>query len=187
MQIRLKIALISVVIAASTYAILFSLMDQQIAYAHSINAPSKQRIGNYEFEMKAQPPNPVAGQPSEILLQVGAVNNEELVDTQIILTISKNGKILQKTNPIFVPYGHYTYQYIFPEPSTYTLTIDLNDVTYTNQILTFTFPINVVGEFESMILAWTLPLAAGVVAAITGTLVMHHLRKSKLKPVEGSG
>jgi hypothetical protein len=123
------------------------LMTMQEAFADSIKGSIRQDIGNYNMEMKTDPSNPIAGQNAKILLRIGSINGDDLVDLPILITISLDGQDLTKTNPILVPYGHYVYNYIFPKSGIYALNVDIINDYYSGQNLTFTFPINVNGPF----------------------------------------
>ena len=124
-----------------------TLMTIQEAFADSIKGSIRQNIGNYNMEMKTDPSNPVASQNAKILLRIGSINGDDLVDLPILIRISQNGHNLTKTNPILVPYGHYTYNYIFQKPGIYTLNVDINNDYYSGQNISFTFPVNVNGPF----------------------------------------
>ena len=119
----------------------------QEAFADSIKGSITQNIGNYNMEMKTDPANPVAGQNAKILLRIGSINGDDLVDLPIIIRISLDGHDLTRTNPILVPYGHYVYNYVFTKSGTYALNVDINNDYYSGQNITFTFPINVNGPF----------------------------------------
>ena len=124
-----------------------TVMTIQEAFADSIKGSIRQNIGNYNMEMKTDPSNPVASQNVKILLRIGSINGDDLVDLPILIRISHDGHNLTKTNPILVPYGHYTYNYIFQKPGIYTLNVDINNDYYSGQNITFTFPVNVNGPF----------------------------------------
>ena len=122
-------------------------MTIQEAFADSIKGSIRQNIGNYNMEMKTDPSNPVASQNAKILLRIGSINGDDLVDLPILIRISHDGYNLTKTNPILVPYGHYIYNYIFQKPGIYTLNVDINNDYYSGQNISFTFPVNVNGPF----------------------------------------
>ena len=123
------------------------MMTIQEAFADSIKGSIRQNIGNYNMEMKTDPSNPIAGQNAKILLRIGSINGDDLVDLPILIRISHDGQNLTKTNPILIPYGHYVYNYIFQKPGIYALNVDINNDYYSGQNITFTFPINVNGPF----------------------------------------
>jgi hypothetical protein len=124
-----------------------AVMTMQEAFADSIKGSIRQDIGNYNMEMKTDPSYTIAGQNAKILLRVGSINGDDLVDLPILITISLDGQNLTKTNPILVPYGHYVYNYIFPKSGIYALNVDIINDYYSGQNITFTFPINVNGPF----------------------------------------
>jgi hypothetical protein len=124
-----------------------AVITMQEAFADSIKGSIRQNIGNYNLEMKTDPSNPIAGQNAKILLRIGSINGDDLVDLPILIRISLDGQDLTKTNPILVPYGHYAYNYIFPKSGIYALNVDINNDYYSGQNITFTFPINVNGPF----------------------------------------
>ena len=109
------------VIAAALIAAAVLPMAGQ-AFADPLKNAYKQRIGNYDFEMTTEPKNPTTGAPTKILLRIAGVNGDDLVDVPIRITLAKLGsthQVLEKTNPIDVPYGPYTYEYTFSEPCRY--------------------------------------------------------------------
>jgi hypothetical protein len=124
-----------------------TVMTIQEAFADSIKGSIRQNIGNYNMEMKTDPSYPVASQNSKILLRIGSINGDDLVDLPILIRISHDGHNLTKTTPILVPYGHYIYNYIFQKPGIYTLNVDINNDYYSGQNISFTFPVNVNGPF----------------------------------------
>jgi hypothetical protein len=143
-------------------------------FADPLQEASKQRIGNYDFEMTTTPKTLVAGQPGTIMLRFAGVNGDDLVDVPISIRIVKEGAEIFRTNPIVVPYGHHNFEYTFPDPGTYALYVDLNDYAYSGQTLTFTFPISTAGPADH--LSWMLPVAGGIVAAVAAAAVIRKKR-----------
>jgi hypothetical protein len=146
MLLRLLLLLISLLSISLIY-LKPTVMTIQEAFADSIKGSIRQNIGNYNMEMKTDPSNPVASQNAKILLRIGSINGDDLVDLPILIRISHDGHNLTKTNPILVPYGHYIYNYIFQKPGIYTLNVDINNDYYSGQNISFTFPVNVNGPF----------------------------------------
>lgn len=144
------------------------------AFADPLQGASKQRIGNYDFEMTTTPKTLVAGQPSTIMLRFAGVNGDDLVDVPISIRIVREGAEIFRTNPIVVPYGHHNFEYTFPDPGTYALYVDLNDYAYTGQTLTFTFPVSAVGPADQ--LSWILPVAGGIIAAVSAVAIIRRKR-----------
>ena len=139
-------------------------------YADSLKSALKQRIGNYEVEMVTDPKSPVIGQNNRILLRFGSINGDDLIDVPIVIRIFKDNIELEKTREILVPYGHYNYNYVFPESGRYIVFVDLNDVAYSNQILNFIYFIDVPESWNNS----SLPLAiitVVVIAIVITTLV----------------
>jgi hypothetical protein len=97
--------------------------------------------------MKTVPPNPVAGQKTEILFEISTVNGEQMVDQPIAINISKGGVGEQTTHPVFVPYGHYTHDFVFKEPGLYSLDISVLNDPDTGENITFTFPVRIYDPF----------------------------------------
>ena len=139
-------------------------------YADSLKSALKQRIGNYEVEMVTDPKSPVIGQNNRILLRFGSINGDDLIDVPIVIRIFKDNIELEKTREILVPYGHYNYNYVFPESGRYIVFVDVNDVAYSNQILNFIYFIDVPESWNNS----SLPLAiitVVVIAIVITTLV----------------
>jgi hypothetical protein len=146
MLLRLLLSLLSLLSISLIY-LKPTVMTIQEAFADSIKGSIRQNIGNYNMEMKTDPSNPVANQNAKILLRIGSINGDDLVDLPILIRISHDGHNLTKTDPILVPYGHYIYNYIFQKPGIYTLNVDINNDYYSGQNISFTFPVNVNGPF----------------------------------------
>jgi len=155
------------------------------AYADSLKSALPQRIGNYNVEMKTDPMTPISSQNAKIFVKISSVNRDDLVDLPIIINISKDGVREQTTHPIFVPYGHYTNEFIFKEPGIYALDVTILDDVYTAQNLTVTFPITVVtplfGYFSLSSSSSILFIAAIVIVASTigGILIYKRQRRTK--------
>ena len=147
------------------------------AFADPLKNAYRQRIGNYDVEMTTEPQSPLVGSPTSILIRIAGVNGDDLVDVPITIRLVKDGAELQRTNPIIVPYGHYTHEYTFAETGRYVLYVDLNDYNYSGETLTFTFFVNVGGPFDYLYIV--APSAAAVAAGIAGTLVFMKRKKKK--------
>jgi hypothetical protein len=163
---------------------LLTLAAGEQVLADSLKAASKQRIGNYDVEMTTEPKNPTAGaSPTDILIRIAGVNGDDLVDVPIIMRLTKDGVELQRTNPIIVPYGHYTQAFTFAQPGRYVLYIDLNDYNYSGETLTFTFFINVAGSSDYLYIA--VPLAGVVVVGIVTMMIFMKGKKRKREQKAG--
>jgi hypothetical protein len=145
------------------------------AFADPLLNASKQRIGNYDFEMTTEPTSPVVGSPTKILLRMAGVNGDDLVDVPIVVRIVKDGEELHRTSPIVIPYGHHTIDYTFPEAGRYALYVELKDYAYSGETLTFTFLLNIAGPFAY--LSVVIPVLAGGASAGVIAVVMMKKRK----------
>jgi hypothetical protein len=153
-------------------------------FADLLQGGSKQRIGNYEVEMTTEPKSPTVGSsssstsPTNILIRIAGVNGDHPADVPIMMRLVKDGVVLQTTNPIIVPYGHYIHEFTFAQPGRYVLYVDLNDYIYSGEVLSFTFFINVSGPFDYLYVA--VPSAIVVVAVgIVSMLVFMKGKKKK--------
>jgi len=97
--------------------------------------------------MKTVPPNPIAGQNTQILFEISTVNGEQLIDQPIAINISKEGIREQTTHPVFVPYGHYSHEFVFKQPGIYALDISILNDPDTGENITFTFPVRIYDPF----------------------------------------
>ena len=146
-------------------------------FADSLQGANKQRIGNYDVEMTTEPKAPTSGRPANILIRIAGVDGNDLVDVPIVMRIVKDGVELERTNPIIVPYGHYTHEFTFAQSGRYVVYVDLNDYSYSGETLTFTFFINVAGPFDYLYIA--APLAAAIAIALVGTMLFIRKRKKR--------
>ncbi len=96
-------------------------------FADSLQGANKQRIGNYDVEMTTEPKAPTSGGPADILIRIAGVDGNDLVDVPIVMRIVKDDVELERTNPIIVPYGHYTHEFTFAQSGRYVVYVDLND------------------------------------------------------------
>jgi hypothetical protein len=139
-------------------------------FADLLQGASKQRIGNYDVEMTTEPKSPiVGGSPTNIFIRIAGVNGDHPADVPIMMRMVKDGVVLQTTNPIIIPSGHYIHEFVFSEAGRYVLYVDLNDYIYSGEVLTFTFFINVSGPFDYLYIA--VPLAAVVAVGIVSAVV----------------
>ena len=167
-----------------------TLVEQRVVFADIIKGAIRQRIGNYDMEMKTLPQNPVVNTNSKIQLRVGSVEGDELVDIPIVIRISKGGSELTRTNPISVTYGHFTFPYTFNQSVIYSLDVDVYDTSYNNQNITFTFPITVVNQFMSFFTpseplnAVYIVIVLIVVSIISGVAGSVYIRRKKAHAME---
>jgi len=144
------------------------------AFADPLNNAFRQRIGNYDVQMTTEPKNPTVGSPSSILIRIAGVNGDDLVDVPITLRLVKDGIEVSRITQV-VPYGHYVHEYTFTQSGRYVVYLDVNDLSYTGQTLTFTFFVNVAGAFDYLYIA---ALSAGVAtAAIAGAMIFIKRKK----------
>lgn len=166
--------LLFIIIAALACAPI--LMLHQGAHADPLgNALTRQRLGNYDFELAFEPSQPVAGSPSTIMLRIAGVNGDDLVDVPVTLRLEKDGDEVYRLGPVVVPFGHYSNSYVFAEPGRHVLYADLMDYAYSGETLTFTFPLQVAGEND-----YLYPLVPGLgaaAAAAAGAAVLLKRRK----------
>lgn len=156
-------------------------------FADPLKAASKQRIGNYDVEMTTEPKNPTAGAgPTDIMIRIAGVNGDDLVDVPILMRLTRDGVELQRTNPIIVPYGHYTQEFTFAQAGRYVLYIDLNDYIYSGETLTFTFFINVAGSSDYLYIVGPL-VAVVAVGIVSMTIFMKGKKKKKNKREQKAG
>ncbi|HKU49141.1 MAG TPA: hypothetical protein VJP79_04265 [Nitrososphaera sp.] len=169
------LAAISIILITSVAASSSSSFAVMQAFADPLKGASKQRIGNYDFEMTTDPKAPAAGKPATIMLRFAGVNGDDLIDVPISIRIVKDGAELYKPNPVVVPYGHHNFEFTFPEQGMYALYVDLNDYAYSGQTLTFTFLINVSSPLDFNMM---MPVAGVVVgaAAVGATVVIKRKR-----------
>ena len=167
-----------------------TLVEQRVVFADTIKGAIRQRIGNYDMEMKTLPQNPVVNTNSKIQLRIGSVEGDELVDIPIVIRISKGGSELTRTNPISVTYGHFTFPYTFNQSGIYSLDVDVYDTSYNSQNITFTFPITVVNQFMSFftpseplnaVYVVIVLIVVSIISGIAGTV---YIRRKKAHAME---
>jgi hypothetical protein len=156
-------------------------------FADLLQGGSKQRIGNYDVEMTTEPKSPTvdSSSPTNILIRIAGVNGDHPADVPIMMRLVKDGTVLQTTNPIIIPSGHYIHEFAFSDAGRYVLYIDLNDYIYSGEVLTFTFFINVSGPFDYLYVA--VPSVAVVAVGIVAAVVFMKGRKKKKKGVQKAG
>ncbi len=153
-------------------AIALLLSYQQVLADPLIGDITRQRIGNYDFEIVTEPSPPQAGQPTKIMLRIAGVNGDDLLDVPLQIRIDKDGQPLQRAGPLVVPSGHYNYTYTFEESGRYVLYADLRDYAYSGEILTFTFFLSVSSPAD-----YLFPGIGATAAAVVGTIVILKRRK----------
>jgi hypothetical protein len=167
-----------------------TLVEQRVVFADTIKGAIRQRIGNYDMEMKTLPQNPVVNTNSKIQLRIGSVEGDELVDIPIVIRISKGGSELTRTNPISVTYGHFTFPYTFNQSGIYSLDVDVYDTSYNSQNITFTFPVTVISPFMSFftpsepLSVVSVVIVLIVVSIISGVVGTVYVRRKKAHAME---
>jgi hypothetical protein len=148
-------------------------------FADLLQGASKQRIGNYDVEMTTEPKSPTvsSSSPTNVLIRIAGVNGDHPTDVPIMMRLVKDGTVLQTTNPIIIPSGHYIHEFVFSDAGRYVLYIDLNDYIYSGEVLTFTFFINVSGPFDYLYIA--VPSVGVVAVGIVAAVVFMKGRKKK--------
>jgi hypothetical protein len=164
-----------------------TLATSDHVFADLLNGASKQRIGNYDVEMTTEPKSPTVGgsSPTNILIRIAGVNGDHPSDVPIMMRLVKDGVVVQTTNPIIVPSGHYNHEFTFAQAGRYVLYVDLKDYIYSGEVLTFTFFINVSGPFDYLYIA--VPSAAVVVVGMVSAVVFIKGKKKKDKGVQKAG
>jgi hypothetical protein len=165
-----------------------TLATSEHAFADLLQGGSKQRIGNYDVEMTTEPKSPTVGSsssPTNILIRIAGVNGDHPADVPIMIRLVKDGVVLQTTNPIIVPSGHYVHEYTFEQAGRYVLYVDLNDYIYSGEVLTFTFFINVAGMFDYLYIAVPSVVAVAVAVIITTLTLMKKKRNNSTKKHAG--
>jgi hypothetical protein len=154
-------------------------------FADLLKGASKQRIGNYDVEMTTEPKSPTVGgsSPTNILIRIAGVNGDHPSDVSIMMRLVKDGVVVQTTNPIIVPSGHYNHEFTFAQAGRYVLYVDLKDYIYSGEVLTFTFFINVSGPFDYLYIV--VPSAAVVAVGIVSAV--HFMKRKKKKGVQKAG
>jgi hypothetical protein len=155
-------------------------------FADLLQGASKQRIGNYDVEMTTEPKSPTVGgssssSPTNILIRIAGVNGDHPADVPIMMRLVKDGVVLQTTNPIIVPYGHYIHEFTFAQAGRYVLYIDLNDYIYSGEVLSFTFFINVSGPFDYLYVAVPSAIVVVGVGIVSMLVFMKGKKKKKNK------
>jgi hypothetical protein len=159
----------------------------EYVFADLLQEGSKQRIGNYDVEMTTEPKNPTVGDSStNILIRIAGVNGDHPADVPIMMRLVNDGVVLQTTNPIIIPSGHYIHEFVFSEAGRYVLYIDLNDYIYSGEVLTFTFFINVSGPFDYLYVAVP-SIAVVAVGIVSAVLFIKGKKKKKKKGVQKAG
>jgi hypothetical protein len=185
----MRFPIVSFIAFAMIITIASTIIPSNQVYADSLKSAIKQRIGNYEVEMVTNPKNPVIGENSRILLRFGSVNGDDLIDVPIVIKIVKDNVELENTHQILVPYGHYNYDYVFPESGRYILYIDVNDVAYSKQTLNFIYFIDIAESWNYGSLSSAIILVIVVVAVIVGiTLIvsMIFLQRKKKRSIQNT-
>ena len=155
-------------------------------YADSLKSAIKQRIGNYEVEMVTDPKNPVIGENSRILLRFGSVNGDDLIDVPIVIRIVKDNVALERTQQILVPYGHYNYDYVFPEPGRYIVYVDVNDVAYSRQTLNFIYFIDISESWNYGSLSLAISVVVVITVGITVIVSVIFLKRKKKQAIKNT-
>jgi hypothetical protein len=177
-------SLIAFTMIITIASIIINSLNQ--VYADSLKSAIKQRIGNYEVEMVTDPKNPVIGENSRILLRFGSVNGDDLIDVPIVIRIVKDNVALERTQQILVPYGHYNYDYVFPEPGRYIVYVDVNDVAYSRQTLNFIYFIDIAESWNYGSLSLAISVVVVITVGITVIVSVIFLKRKKKQAIKNA-
>ncbi|HYA82436.1 MAG TPA: hypothetical protein VEH06_03160 [Candidatus Bathyarchaeia archaeon] len=181
-----SVVLLVVIITLSCFCCL-SASSLRRAHADILTNAATQRIGNYNIYMKTVPPNPIAGQNTQILFEISTVNGEQLIDQPIAINISKEGIREQTTHPVFVPYGHYSHEFVFKQPGIYALDISILNDPDTGENITFTFPVRIYdpfGEYFAFSASSSLPIGYTILFITAASAVIILVVSIKLRNKE---
>jgi hypothetical protein len=168
----------------SLFAVMI-LASSANVFADLLQGSTKQRIGNYDVEITTDPKSPtVDSNPTNVLIRIAGVNGDHPMDVPIMIRLMKDGDVLQTTKPIIVQSGHYTHEFAFTQPGRYILYIDLDDYTYSGEVLTFTFFINVSGSFDYLYIA--VPSALALAGTVSLLIFMKRKKEKFKKPARQS-
>ena len=119
-------------------------------YGHSLFGSNNgsgiqtQTNGNFKVELSTNPPNIVPNKTTDILLRVTSTTGEEIMELPVYLSLAKDGK--NNNNPsqslAMIRNGHYNFKSIFPDQGKYLLFVNIQDIYYTQSLLSFIFEIN---------------------------------------------
>src|SRR5262249_44853984 len=141
--------LIPKIIPFSTGLLILLQMSVAVAHADPLQNAYDQKQGNYDFQLKTDPKNPVEHSPAKIVIRLGSIDGSDLVDVPIAVRIvDSNGIVVHKSNPTVVTGGHFVLDYTFEKAGTYAIYADVDDYVYSGQTLTFTFRVNVLSVFD---------------------------------------
>ncbi|NOJ27770.1 MAG: hypothetical protein DA330_07155 [Nitrososphaera sp.] len=146
--------------------LLVLLVSIQHATADPLINSTKQRIGNYDFEIATDPSQLVSGKAGKIMIRIASVNGDDLIDVPVVARLEKDGTEIWKKGPVIVPFGHYTFEHVFEKEGRYVLYADLNDYGYSGQTLTFTFFLDVAGPNDYLYMVLPAVGVAGLAAVI---------------------
>ena len=85
-----------------------------------------------------------------------------------------------------MPFGHYTHHFTFEQGGRYTVYVDINDYTYSGEILTFTFFINVAGTYDYLFVVVPIGVGIAVATIILLTFVKKKRTEKKKQATEQS-
>jgi hypothetical protein len=161
--------------------IIGSISSIQLALADILGNSLEQRIGDYDIQINTVPKVPISGLETRINIRIATVSNNPIIDTPITIRISDEKNEFIRTQPILLPSGHYSYNYIFNKAGIFLLSIDILDnpavggFNDSNKKLVFDFPITVSEPISVELTSLTLPIA--VTALVIGSVIVFVLLK----------
>lgn len=124
--------------------------DKQFVYAHSLfggstgNGTQVQQNGNFVVDLYVNPQNPLIHKNTNIFLRFTSKAGDELMELPVSINLLKDGQSIKNANNYaVVQRGHYAFNYTFTEPGKYLLYVNVKDIYYTQNVLSFIFAINV--------------------------------------------
>jgi hypothetical protein len=147
----------------------------------------QQRIGDYDVRINTVPRDPISGQETRINIMFTTVSNNPITDTPITIGISDESDKLERTQPILLSSGHFSYTHSFNKSGIFLLSIDIldnpvvGDSNDSNKKLIFDFPIRVSEPYSAEIANLTLPITITAVAtgSVISLVLLKKFKKSK--------
>jgi hypothetical protein len=85
-----------------------------------------------------------------------------------------------------VPYGHYNYDYVFPEPGRYIVYVDVNDVAYSRQTLNFIYFIDIAESWNYGSLSLAISVVVVITVGITVIVSVIFLKRKKKQAIKNT-
>ena len=146
---------------------LFVILAVPGAHAHSLFNSAEEFIGGFRVQIATLPEFPQIGEQSRILLRVTDADFVEVDEFTMGMRFTHQGEQIRATSPQSIEGSHQEVDFVFRDSGNHIVYVDLYDMKYDGEILTYTFNIGTQSPFGYIFFV-AITIGAGMFAIVIG-------------------